>query len=245
MFYNLLYTKKPRIAVDSRRIYAIIKPMTENTAPTKQRIIIRFGKADALKYTSNLDTAKIWERVLRRANLPILYTAGFNTRPRIQLAAALPLGITSEYELLDVSLKAPIPLDSLIEQLKAVSPAGLQIYSVKEENIRNPALQTRVRSGEYHVQFVDPVPVPLQESVDALLAQTRIIKIIEGQRRRSSFDLRPLIEGIQVIASDQLHLHLSAGSQGSVRPEDILKEMNLDTVYHTVHRTKLHLLDER
>ena len=56
-------------------------------------------------YTSNLDVAKIWERVLRRADLPILYTQGFNTRPRIQLAMALPLGITSECELLDVALR--------------------------------------------------------------------------------------------------------------------------------------------
>ncbi len=67
----------------------------EQEQPTKQRLHITFGKFDALKYTSNLDIAKIWERVLRRANLPILYTQGFNTRPRLQPATALPLGITS------------------------------------------------------------------------------------------------------------------------------------------------------
>ena len=68
----------------------------DDNLPIKQRLYIRFGKFDALIYTSNLDVAKTWERVLRRANLPILYSQGFNTRPRIILASALPLGISSE-----------------------------------------------------------------------------------------------------------------------------------------------------
>jgi len=62
-------------------------------SPVLQRLRVTFGKAGPLKYTSNLDTAKIWERVLRRADLPILYTRGFNSRPRISLAMPLLPGI--------------------------------------------------------------------------------------------------------------------------------------------------------
>ena len=102
-----------------------MRPMSEN--PTKQRLRIVFGKFGALKYTSNLDVAKIWERVLRRADLPLLYSQGFNTRPRLQLATALPLGITSECELLDVSLREEISLEGIREALLAVSPEGLRI----------------------------------------------------------------------------------------------------------------------
>src|SRR5690606_33583523 len=126
--------------------------MTENV-PIQQRLLITFGKFGALKYTSNLDVAKIWERVLRRANLPLLYSQGFNTRPRIQLASALPLGITSECELLDVSLKEAIELDGVREQLLAVSPPGLEIYQIEALNPRHPALQTLVHSAQYHVHF--------------------------------------------------------------------------------------------
>jgi uncharacterized protein (DUF2344 family) len=61
--------------------------------PIMQRLQITFGKFGALKYTGNLDVSKVWERVLRRAKLPLLYTQGFNTRPRIQLASMLPMGV--------------------------------------------------------------------------------------------------------------------------------------------------------
>src|SRR5215813_5434575 len=91
--------------------------MINDNNPIKQRLHITFGKFDALIYTSNLDIAKLWERVLRRARLPILYSEGFNPRPRIALASALPLGISSECELLDVSLRERIMLDGLIERL--------------------------------------------------------------------------------------------------------------------------------
>ena len=79
-------------------------------SPVAQRLRITFGKSGALTYTSSLDVAKIWERVLRRAGLPIMYTQGFNTRPRIQLAMPLPLGITSECEILDIALREAIEM---------------------------------------------------------------------------------------------------------------------------------------
>src|SRR5215813_4393454 len=96
--------------------------MISDNIPIKQRLHITFGKFDALIYTSNLDVAKLWERVLRRANLPILYSEGFNPRPRLALASALPLGISSECEILDVSFKEIISLDGLAERIAATSP---------------------------------------------------------------------------------------------------------------------------
>jgi radical SAM-linked protein len=68
-------------------------PMTQEIV--KQRLHITFGKFGALRYTGNLDVAKIWERVMRRADLPLVYSEGFNARPRMALASALPLGMTS------------------------------------------------------------------------------------------------------------------------------------------------------
>ena len=111
-------------------------------SPVAQRLRITFGKSGSLKYTSNFDVAKIWERVLRRADLPILYTKGFNTRPRIQLAMPLPLGISSECEILDISLRECIQFEEseLRQELLAVAPPGLSIESI-----------TRSRSARCHL----------------------------------------------------------------------------------------------
>ena len=64
--------------------------MTEDPGP-RQRIRVTFGKGQQLKYISHLDLARTWERVFRRARLPVAYSQGFNPRPRFQLAAALPV----------------------------------------------------------------------------------------------------------------------------------------------------------
>lgn len=216
--------------------------MVNDNTLTKQRLVMTFGKLGALKYTSNLDLAKIWERVLRRANLPILYSKGFNTRPRIQLASALPLGITSESELLDVSLRERIPLDGLIEQIEAVSPAGLRVYAITEASIHTPALQTLVRSAEYRFHFEDGVARDLlQTRIDSLISNDSLIRSEERKGRKSSFDLRPLIFDLYIDESGDLIAHLAAGEHGNFRPDDLLHELNLHDQHCGVHRLKLHL----
>ena len=215
--------------------------MSEN--PARQRLRITFGKFDALKYTSNLDVAKIWERVLRRADLPLLYSQGFNTRPKLQLATALPLGITSECELLDVTLRERIRLEGLEERLRPVSPAGLRIYRAEEVAVGEAALQTRVRSARYVVTFVEPVP-GLAQLAGALLARKSIPRSIQRKRRVVEKDLRPLIHELVADDAQTLRMRVAVGDRGNLRPRDLLEEMGLQECWHHVHRRQL-LLDER
>ena len=215
-------------------------------SPIKQRLRLRFGKFGPLRYTGNLDIAKTWERVLRRANLPILYSEGFNMRPRIQLASALPLGITSECELLDVALNETIMLDGVIDALLAVSPVGLHIYSIDDVDIHEPALQTRVHSGEYRIEFKDGIdPRTLQEHIDAVLSADQLLKVKKkrkrGKIRKQTNDLRPLIFDLQMDADSHLLAHLAVGDHGNLRPDHLLEEMGLDDTYHHIHRLRLHL----
>lgn len=217
----------------------------KDNTPIKQRFYIRFGKFDALIYTSNLDVAKLWERVLRRANLPILYSAGFNQRPRIALATALPLGISSECEILDVSLREAIPLAGVVEQLTATSPHGLRIFEVREVPVRSPALAALVRSSEYRIHFEDGYDrVLLQNKVDALLNAKTIERERERKDKKVVMDLRPLIYDLQVDESGDLIAHLAVGAQGNTRPDEILDVMGLKDETVSVHRFGLHLENE-
>src|SRR5260370_18015763 len=97
-----------------------------------QGLRITFGKLGSQKYIGHLDLAKTWERILRRAEISLSYSQGFNAHPKIQLATALPLGITSECELMDVWLDHPIPLNGLADHLMSVSPPGLPVYKIGE-----------------------------------------------------------------------------------------------------------------
>jgi radical SAM-linked protein len=218
--------------------------MYNDNLPTKQRLLITFGKTGPLKYTSNLDLAKTWERLLRRVHLPLLYSQGFNTRPRIQLASALPLGISSECEMIDIALKEVIPLAGVKEQLQESSPQGLEIYRVDEIDLRHPTLQSLVRSAEYEIRFDETLnPAILKEKVETLLARQTIIKVVERKNRKSSFDFRSLIYDLAVSEEGHLIAHVAVGDYGNVRPEDLVSELDLEDYYRSTHRRRLHLIE--
>lgn len=219
---------------------------TSQDTPIKQRLLITFGKFGALKYTSTLDIAKVWERVLRRADLPLLYTQGFNTRPRMQLASALPLGITSECEILDVALREELSLEGLKEKILAVSPQGLDIYEIENIPPESPALQQRVTRASYRIEFADPIDTAhIQSQIDELMASERIIKEYTRKNRKNYVDLRPLIYDLHIDEHNHLIADLSAGDRGNVRIEDILDQLNMGDVHYSAHRFSLSIDSSR
>jgi radical SAM-linked protein len=220
--------------------------MIPDNTPIKQRLYITFGKFDALVYTSNLDVAKLWERVLRRANLPILYSAGFNQRPRIALASALPLGFSSECELLDVSLREPITLDNLAERLAVASPPGLRIYKIVEVPVRSPALQTLVRSSEYEIRFdADVSPQNIQTQISAMLGAETLHWERDRKGKAITADVRPLILDLKLDENGALIAHLVVGDQGNLRPDELVEAMGLNAHLTTIHRRMLHLENQK
>lgn len=216
-------------------------------SPVAQRLRVTFGKSGPLVYTSNLDMAKIWERVLRRADLPLLYTKGFNTRPRISLAMPLPLGISSECEIIEISLRERIDLceDQLRKRLLSVSPQGLTISAIIEVDQRASTLHSLVNSAVYRISFLDDVEIPdLQRKIDDLLNRESIIVDRTRRRKRSVMDIRPLILGLRVENGGSLIAHVSVGDRGNLRPDQLTKLLGLTDLHHRVHRFELHFLPD-
>jgi len=211
-------------------------------ALTQQRLRFRFAKQGALRYVGHLDLATTWERILRRAGLPLEYTRGFNPRPRLQFAAALPVGLTSEAELLDVWLTERVPLEpvsALIERLTATSPAGLRTLRVAEVPIKAPALPPQVISAEYAITPNDPdlSADDLWARAQALLAQARIERILRGK----SYDLRPLIQDLWLNGDGVLVARLSTGERANARADEFIAALGLALHQVNAHRRRLFL----
>src|ERR1043165_7682483 len=137
------------------------------------RIRITFVKQGALRYTGHLDLHKLWERALRRAELPLAYSQGFHPQPKMNMAAALPLGFSSRCEVMDMKLEREIPLDNLPIRLNTTLPSGLQVVEVEQVDERAPALQTQVLAAEYEVTLTEVVDgTELQRKVDFVLEST-------------------------------------------------------------------------
>ena len=204
------------------------------------RIRIAFSKTEAMRYTGHLDLHRAWERTFRRAGLPLAYSQGFHPQPKLNLACALPLGFTSECELIDAWLDAVLSLDEVQAALTGVLPPGIRIHSLEAIDLKAPALQTQVQSAEYWVTLLDPLP-----DLDARLARIVSAASLLRQRRGKSYDLRPLIESIQRLPDGtdglpRLEMRLAARESATGRPEEVLAELGVAIEAARVHRVQLH-----
>lgn len=210
---------------------------------TQQRIRIRFGKNGPLRFVGHLDLARTWERVLRRAQAPLEYSQGFTPRPRMQFAAALPIGVSSECEILDAwlteRLDAPL-LATWIERLQATSPQGLAVLAIEDVPIKGAALPTLVTHAAYRVTPLDPLLSGdvLAAKAAALLAAEKIERERANGKR---YDLRPLILDLTPDESGSLIAHLVAGDEGAGRIDELVSALGLALSQVRAHRTQLFL----
>jgi len=203
------------------------------------RLRITFNKSEAMRFTGHLDLHRTWERTFRRAGLPIAYSQGFHPQPRINLACALPLGFTSQCEVLDAWLEQPMPIPEIEAALQKSLPPGLNIVSISEVDERLPALQTQVLSVEYQVTLIDPFD-KLEERIGEVLASP----YLQRERHGKTYDLRPLIQELKFIQDDsnshpRIFMRLSAQSGATGRPEEVLSILSIPVESTRIHRTRL------
>jgi radical SAM-linked protein len=205
------------------------------------RLRVTFSKQGPLRYTGHLDLHKIWERAARRANLPLTYSQGFHPHPQIQLAAALPLGFSSRCELVDLKLNETLPLEGLVDRLQAAVPAGLHILHVEEIDERAPALQTQVTAAEFEILLRDEIA---PQSLTLRLQTVMESESLPRERRGKPYDLRPLIEALNLIEPGpenlpRLWMRLAAREGATGRPEEVLDVLGIPLESTRVERSCL------
>lgn len=210
----------------------------------QQRLRIQFVKGEVLKYISHLDLTRTWERVFRRARLPLAYSQGFNPRPRFQIAAALPVGVTGRSELLDIWLGEPLAPDAALARLRPALPPGLDALDAAEVDLKAPSLQSQVVAADYLATVCSPEPVEaIHSRVQSLLAAASVPRRRQHKGDWQTYDLRPLIQEVRVEPGPQDTVHLSmrlqASQQGAGRPEEVLDALGLSLTPHSVERTAL------
>lgn len=200
------------------------------------RIRITFSKQGALRYTGHLDLHRLWERAARRAELPLAYSQGFHPQPKINLAAALPLGFSSRCEIMDMKLEQDISIEDLPARLQSTLPPDIQVLKTEQVDERAPALQTQVDSAEYEVTLTEPVSgSELDRRIDSVMESTSLPRT----RRGKSYDLRPLIHELKRNSENKLFMRLSARESATGRPEEVLDALGIEFEGTRIERTRL------
>ncbi len=168
------------------------------------RIRFRFAKLGKIRFTSQRDVARMWERALRRANLPLAYTEGFSPRPQLSFGLALPTGCESLAEYLDVELDdrrpetAAIDVPSLPAHLTGLLPAGIEVEEVAPVQRRDGSLQQVVTSCSWAMRLTGVSWAQLEHQVGSLLAAPSVQIVRERKGREELDDLRPSVLALAV-----------------------------------------------
>jgi len=197
-----------------------------------QRLRVRFGRGEEVKFIAHLDIVRFWERAFCRAEIPLAYSQGFTPHPRISLAAPLPVGVTSEFELMDVWLKQWMPPKSFLMKVAQQLPCGFEIFDVLEVGLHLPSLQSAVTFAEYHVGIkTEKKEREIQDSLDSLLQAKQLPWQHYRGKEVRRYDLRALIDNLWLISyhsdPEPFASRVIAVSQSSERSEEEAKQSHL------------------
>lgn len=206
----------------------------------RQRLHVIFRKGEGARYLSHLDLMATLEFSVRRADLPVALTEGFNRRPKMSLVLPLILGHTGEREILEMTLRERVEPRDLKDCLQSCVPPGISILDVVEVPPEGKSAASRVRSATYRIALPREISDLSQRTGRLLgLASVEVEEVRDGKKRAR--DVRPLIILLEPLDAHTLRLCVAAGGDGGLRPEQVLDLMELDRDGVSVSREAIEL----
>ncbi|MDW7651150.1 MAG: TIGR03936 family radical SAM-associated protein [Bacillota bacterium] len=203
------------------------------------RIWIQFAKESPLRYLSHLDLMRAWQRALRRAQLPVAYSAGFNPHPRMSFASALAVGVTSEAEYLDIHFTRDLSGEDF-DRLESQLPAGLKILAHRTVSEAAPAVMALIGAAVWTLPLAGEDTSVLRKHIEKILLAESLSVIRKGKKGDKSVDVRPLIYNLTVDDDEnRLVMVLASGGEGGAKPREILALLDLLPLESRLHRKAL------
>ncbi len=206
-------------------------PAATPPAPVAQRLVIRYSKSGRMRFASHRDIARAVERGVRKASLPVAYSAGFSPHPKISYAGGAPTGTASEAEYLEIALTGECAAPDVRDRLNAALPDGIDVIEVLElPGGLGGDGGLRLEGSQWRMVLPGVAPADAARAVAAFLAADSVVV-----ERTTTKGIRRLDARAAVVT---LELDQRAGRDGdagcailrmvvrhltpAVRPDDIL-----------------------
>jgi len=188
---------------------------------------VRYAKRGRLRFSSTRDFQRALERALRRAAVPMAFSAGFHPHPKISYANAAPTGTASEAEYFEISVTERVDPERVRAALDEALPAGLDILEVVEAV--PGALADRLQASDWVMEFRGMPVETLAHAAQQLLAQERaeVTRVMKNGPR--TFDVRSAVVSLHVRPSEDgtcaILRAVVRHTTPAVRPDDVLSAL--------------------
>lgn len=199
------------------------QPPQRDVAPVVQRLRLRYAKRGRLRFSSHRDFQRALERALRRANIPMAFSAGFSPHPKISYANAAPTGAASEAEYVEIGIIEHRDPEQICRALDDALPPGLDIVEVVEA--RTPDFAQRLQASRWEMRFPGVTDGQLTDAVTALLAAESVEVERMTKNGKRVLDARGALVRAQIQISQEGCAILEVVARHmtpAVRPDDIV-----------------------
>jgi radical SAM-linked protein len=192
--------------------------------PTVQKLRIRYAKRGRLRFASHRDLARALERALRRAAIPMAFSAGFTPHPKISYLGAAPTGAASEAEYVEIGLAERRDPEQVRAALDAALPPDVAVLECVEAGEGTGSLADRIDASRWRVELPGVALPDLERAVAAFLASDVVTVARRTKNGLRDVDARAAVPGAS--ASEEAGCAILdvvvRQVTPAVRPDDVL-----------------------
>ena len=182
------------------------------------RAMIRFAKRPRLRFISHLDLQRFFQRAVNRTGLPIAWSQGFNPHPVMSFGSALALGWTSDYEIIDIKLSAPMGRKRTEDAIRAALPEDLPVLEVRMVDDRHPAPMALVKMADYRVTLEGEGAGAVLAQISAFMARENVPAVKKTKSGEKEINARPMVISMVPFESG-FNARLMLTERESIKPD--------------------------
>jgi len=185
---------------------------------------IKFRKYGVLRFIGHLDVMRFFQKLMRRADIPIAFTGGYSPHMIMSFASPLGIGLTSDGEYLDIELTAPVDSLEAVKRMNKECAEGIEVISIRQiPDEKKMTGMTILAAADYFVSVKEgTLPENWKEGFSDFMAQKEIRVIKQTKRSEREVDIRPLIYRWE-IRGESIFLQLAAGSAENLKPDLVME----------------------
>ena len=204
---------------------------------------IKFRKYGVMKFIGHLDVMRFFQKVMRRADIPIAFTGGFSPHMIMSFANPLGVGVTSDGEYFDIELTEEIDMQAAVARMNETVVEGIEIVNmVPISDDKKQTGMTIVAAADYLSSLkYGEFPDNWKEKAKDFMNQPSILIVKKTKKSEKEVDIKPMIYKFEV-RDDSVYMLVATGSVENLKPELVMQALcnylgvELETVAFAHHR---------
>ena len=187
---------------------------------------IKFRKFGVMKFIGHLDVMRFFQKVMRRADIPIAFTGGFSPHMIMSFANPLGVGVTSDGEYFDIELTEEIDMNAAVARMNQVMVKGIEIVNmVPISDDKKRTGMSIVAAADYLSNVKnDAFPENWKEKAAGFMNQEQILIVKKTKKSEKEVDIKPMIYKFE-IREEGVYMQVATGSVENLKPEVVMQAL--------------------